>query len=452
MSVDATFVILGATGDLARRKLIPALYRLVLDGHVRSFHVALAARRRVAVQEVLGGALPFIGEVESRAWNRLSKNASYHVVDFEKGEGFEDLCSSIAKKKGVRVFYLATLPEHFEKITKSLKQSGSVRPEDRVMFEKPFGHDRSSARKLNSVLHSLFSERQLFRVDHYLGKELVENIVVLRFANKVFGPLWNRNGVESIQVILSETVGMEGRRGSFYDRQGALRDVVQSHMLQLLALVTMDEPASLQGDSLRMAKAAILAKLRVKDVLLGQYEGYIREAGVAKASRTETFAALHLELQHPSWRRVPLLLVTGKCLDKKETAVHISFRRVPCRFASCPEETNAVSIHVQPKPQVVLTLNAKVPGLDGGIAPVPLAFDYEYAFGPNTPVAYETLLLSVLHGRNETFVHAREVDESWRVIDAARRLPARIHHYKKGSSGPLALRVWKRSKQVRWKI
>ncbi|NJL44499.1 MAG: glucose-6-phosphate dehydrogenase [Nitrosarchaeum sp.] len=453
---DATFIVFGATGDLAKRKIIPALYELVADKQIDQFRLVLVGRRQVAVEEVLRESALGLSDVNPDAWLRLAQRATYHQVDIADRHAFEDLRREIERLElgsGIhdRVFYLAMPPSAFEQVTANLHWSGLARNQDRLVYEKPFGSDLASARKLNACIAKAFPERQVYRIDHYLGKELVANIAMLRFTNRILEPLWCREHIAQVDLVLSERLGMEGRRGEFYDANGALRDVVQNHLLQLLALVAMEQPKTLTGDDVREQKAKVLSKTVFVDGVRGQYEGYTQELGVAKDSTTETFAALRLEVRNARWKGVPFFVKTGKMLARKEAAVIVKFKRTPCLLAACPEKPNELVIRIQPEPRVSLVLNAKTPGREGMVQPVELVFDHEYVFGSNTPDAYEALIVDALRGEQGLFVRADEVELAWKVVDAARaKLSDPPGIYARGSEGPAGLLAFEKRHQVRW--
>jgi glucose-6-phosphate 1-dehydrogenase len=431
---DATFIILGATGDLTRRKLLPAIYRLVRDGKLTTFRVVLAARRPMRAQEILAQARAFEPAAQPDAWERLERATSYHQLDFEGAAGYRGLHAVLGENGGQRIFYLATLPEHFVSITKHLRAEKLVRAQDKVLYEKPFGNDLPSAKRLNACIATTFSERQAYRVDHYLGKELVHNITLARFTNAVLEPLWCARHVAEVQLVMSETLGVEGR-GAFYDEQGALRDVVQSHALQLLALVAMEQPKRLTGDYIRAEKARVLKATSVQAVALGQYEGYRAEVG-KPGSTTETYAELQLAIRNRRWHGVPFRIKAGKSLGQAGVAIHLVFERPPCLLDECPREPNTLTISVQPKAALTLTLNSKVPSAAFSVEPVALSFEHALRYGPNTPDAYEVLLEDALEGEQALFVREDEIEESWRITDAARELATEPVSYRKGSAGP----------------
>lgn len=451
---DATFILLGATGDLTKRKLIPALYRMVRLEQLESFKIILVARRVLEAKTILENAAKHIGDVDASTWMKIVQSTSYQKLEFHDRHGYEDLRRVLERQElgqeiDQRIFYLATLPDHFDDITSFLKWSKCARSQDKVVYEKPFGDDLQSAKKMNACIRRTFSEKNVYRIDHYLGKELVSNISMLRFTNTFIEPLWCKEYIDQIQIELNEDLGMEGRRGAFYDRYGALKDVVQNHMLQLLALIAMEQPKSLTGEYIRDRKAEVLAKTVFRDALLGQYEKYTKEEGVNESSMTETFAAIKLEVKNKRWKGTPFFLKTGKMLNERLAQIRIIFKRAPCLLVACPKEPNELIIRIQPRPKVKLQMNAKVPGNNFVVNPVQLSFNHSYTFGPNTPDAYTNLLLDVVRGEQGLFVRADEIEHAWAIIDAIKKKKFTPHPYAQGSEGPELLKQFKKKHAMR---
>lgn len=473
---ECVFVILGATGDLTKRKLIPAIYKLVSSGRVCRFALIGVSLIETTMQEVLNQAKPFIKDFDPAVWQRLQASLYYYQMDFHDAamyQGLSQLIEQVEQKhklNGNRLFYLATMPYHFAVITKNLALHGIAEKHpslpmaspgksglmtakgtwSRVVYEKPFGSDLKSARQINRAIARVFDEKQVFRIDHYLGKELVGNIALARFTNRVFEPLWNNQNIDSVQIILSEDFGIEGR-GAFYDAYGALKDVVQNHMLQILALVAMDVPEKFTAEDLRDVKARILSKVKVESVVLGQYEGYLQEKNVKPDSQTDTFAALKITINHRRWRGVPFYLKTGKYLNKEEASVHIKFKMVKCLLDFCPADSNYLTINIQPDEGLYLELNVKTPGIFDQVTPVKMNFSHRALFGPNTPEAYEVLLSDVMKGDHFAFVRADEIDYSWKVIEQVSRLKAPVYRYAKASAGPKEVVLLDKKREIRWR-
>jgi glucose-6-phosphate 1-dehydrogenase len=308
----------------------------------------------------------------------------------------------------------------------------------------------ASAHALNDELAQLVHEKQVYRIDHYLTKEIVGNIVLIRFTNCIFEPLWNNRFIDNVQIILSEQGGLEGR-GVYYDEYGALRDVVQNHMLELLALIGMEAPQQLTGEYIRTQRARVLEKVMVVDGILGQFEGYTSEPGVAANSSTETFAALKLAIDNPRWAGVPFYVKTGKCLNKKETAIHIKFKTVDCLTKVCPSDSNYLTIKVSPDATFSLELNAKKIGTAYEVTPIKMEFCHSCVFGPLTPTAHEVLLEEVVRGEQAVSVRFDEIEYAWKVIDAAEKMALPLYSYKKGSEGPEQLNDFAKKHGLRWR-
>lgn len=447
---DCLFILFGATGDLSKRKLIPALYKLIEDKKMCHFAIigtALEARSSI---EVLEQSKPFIAKIKQETWDRLVQSFYYFPMDFYHGTMYQKLHALIDeiehkhKLPGNRILYFATMPQHFPSITKFLLESNLVQtvqknsPWIRLVYEKPFGQDLASSKMLNNFLLQAFKEEQIFRIDHYLGKELVGNIALARFTNAIFEPLWNNQYIESVHISVKETLGVE-ERGAYYDTYGQLKDMVQSHILQLLALVAMESPGELTAQNIRSAKARVLDSIRVDKVLLGQYEGYRQEKSVGQSSDTDTFTGLRVFVDNKRWQDVPFYLVTGKKLDSKETTIELRFKMPKCPLTSCPSEPNALILKIHPDAGIYLKLNAKLPGIAYEVAPVSMDFCHSCLFGPNTPEAYEVLLFDVMRGDQAAFLRADEVEASWRIIDTIKSHKHPLHTYACGSEGPKAM-------------
>lgn len=462
---SCTFVLLGATGDLSKRKLIPAIYTLLLHKKVDSIAIVGTAITDTNVDTILSESAKFIDTIDEKIWEKLRASFYYHRLDFNTPQGYRDLGTLIKDVEhrhslsGNRIFYLATMPQQFAGITKNLSLAGVVHkcqtcdsePWARIVYEKPFGFDLASAREINRAITTLFSEEQIYRIDHYLGKELVGNISLLRFTNRVFEPQWCNKDIDSVQIVISESIGIEGR-GKFWESSGSLRDMMQSHMLQLLALVAMEAPDHLSGDYIRSAKAKVLTDVRAHNVVLGQYEGYTLEQDVAADSQVETFAAAHVSIDNDRWRGVPFYLKTGKHLGQKETVIHLKFKPVKCLLAQdCPADTNYLTIQIYPNEGVYLELNAKVPGQAYSIKPMKMELPYHTVMGPNTPAAYETLLIDVIRGDQSVFVREDEIELSWQIIEQLKQMASSVDIYTKGSKGPESLDTLDPDRKIGWR-
>jgi len=444
-------VIFGVTGDLARKKLMPAVYDLSQRGLLPpGFALVGFARRDWANQDfgqVVHDAVrqyartPFDEEV----WRQLAEGFRFVPGDFGDDDAFDHLARTVEELHSHRgtggntAFYMSIPPKFFPVVTKQLARSGLSEQEGeqwrRVVIEKPFGHDLASARELNDVVESVFPADSVFRIDHYLGKETVQNLLAMRFANQMFEPIWNANYVDHVQITMAEDIGIGGRAG-YYDGIGAARDVIQNHLLQLLALTAMEEPVSFDAHHLRAEKEKVLSAVRLpKDLgrhtARGQYcagwqgnqqvTGYLQEEGIDPASTTETYAAVRLDIDTRRWAGVPFYLRTGKRLGRRVTEIAVVFKRAPhLPFESTATEElgqNAIVIRVQPDEGVTIRFGSKVPGTAMEVRDVTMDFGYGHAFTESSPEAYERLILDVLLGDPPLFPRHEEVELSWKILD-----------------------------------
>ncbi len=458
-----TLVIFGATGDLAHRKLLPALYNLAHEGALpERFNLVGVARRDKEHSDFRGECRESICTYSRRTPNdevldSLLEHVSYIASTFDDPKGYERLAKKLDKLDDAagqplnRDYYLSTAPEFFPVIVEHLKVAGLHRHEKadvRCIIEKPFGTDLASARDLQQVVSSVFREPQVFRIDHYLGKETVQNVMAFRFANMMFEPIWNRNYIDHIQITASEDIGI-GTRAGYYDQAGALRDLVQNHMLQLVALTCMEPPASFEADKVRDEKVKVLTAITPPDpddTVRAQYTagtsggeeaaGYLDEDGVPGDSHTETYAALKLEVHNWRWAGVPIFLRTGKRLARKVTEIAVQLKPVPhLAFqtqGSVGVQPNQLILTVQPNEGVSLSLGAKIPGSRMRIRPVNMEFLYGSAFMSQSPEAYERLILDAMRGDATLFTRNDEVDAQWTIID-----PVLERWHKTDGDGPL---------------
>jgi glucose-6-phosphate 1-dehydrogenase len=445
-------VIFGATGDLTHRKLIPALYNLAADGELPPAVTVIGfARRPKTDQEFrneLGETTKQFSrqEVRDDIWKTFSQSVFYHQSEFGDERGYQSLARRLDQideergTRGNRLFYFAAGPEQFETILKNLKTAGLNKSKQgswaRVIIEKPFGRDLASAQELNRVVSNSFSEDQTYRIDHFLGKETAQNILVLRFANAIFEPIWNARYIDHIQITAAETLGVEGRAG-YYETAGALRDMVQNHLLQLLCLVAMEAPTDLSADSIRDEKVKVVRSLRryrpdeiAKWVVRGQYTAgavnaetvlaYREEERVNPNSEIETYVALRLLLDTWRWSEVPIYLRVGKRLPKSATEISVHFKKAPMVLFnrdSIEHDQNVLVIRIQPDEGISLRMMAKIPGTSLRIEPVKMDFHYGTSFGKASPEAYERLLLDAMSGDPTLFARRDEVEEAWAFID-----------------------------------
>jgi glucose-6-phosphate 1-dehydrogenase len=447
----AALVLFGATGDLAHRKVLPALYQLWRTNLLPHEFVVLAVGRREYDDDAFRAEIRTSLEQFSRvlpldepAWRVFEQRIMYHRLDFADAAGFDALGARLETvdeehgTRGNRLYYLATQPSQFAEIVAQLGRVGLDHERHdggwrRVVIEKPFGHDLDSAKRLNREVGKVFRESQVYRIDHYLGKETVRNLLVFRFGNGIFEPLWNRRYVDHVQITVAESIGI-GNRGAFYEETGASRDVLQNHLLQLVSLVAMEPPATFEADALRDEKVKVLRAIASdpKDMVRGQYgpgwvaatrvPGYRQEPDVDPESETETFVAARLTIDDWRWSGVPFYVRTGKRLPKRSTEIAIQYREVPHRLfqeASVEPDPNLLVIRVQPDEGIMLRFGAKVPGLGMDIRSVTMDFTYGSAFSVDSPDAYETLILDALQGDASLFTRADEVEEAWSIVDPA---------------------------------
>ncbi len=461
-------VIFGASGDLTRRKLMPALYALAVRRMLPERFAIVGVARTEGTdddfRERMEEAVREFGRDEFRQdiWDELAAGMRYVSTDFAHEQG-EDLASKVLNElddergtEGNRVYYLAVPPDAIQTLVRELGERRATKGWTRLIVEKPFGRDRESARELNDEIHQWFSEEEVFRIDHYLGKETVQNMLALRFANGIFEPVWNRQFIDHVQITVAETIGIEGR-AAFYKQSGAIRDIFQNHLLQLVALTAMEPPIDFTADSVRNEKVKVLRAMHTpgpKSVVRGQYgrgfvegievPGYREEEGVANDSMTETYVAAKLYVDNWRWADTPFYVRTGKRLARRETSVAIQFHRAPAPpFAEIAGEglqPNWLVVHVQPDEGVSLLIGAKVPGQGMTIRPVHMDFLYGGAFRTELPEAYERLILEAMLGDATLFTRADEVDEQWAIVDAivaawARDKPV-FPNYEAGTWGP----------------
>lgn len=475
-----TVVIFGASGDLTSRKLIPALYHLFLDKQMPSdFRIIGFARRektneswRAELREALD-QFSRTQPVDETVWTAFSRNIHYCRGDLTDTQAYGRLRETLesfgsAELRSHLLFYLATQPSQFGLVAEQLAgvellQKNSPHGWQRIVVEKPFGHDADSAVALNNELTRFAHERQVFRIDHYLGKETVQNILMFRFSNSIFERLWNRESVDHVQITVSEKHSVGGR-GGYYEEAGALRDMVQNHLLQVLSLVTMEPPVSLEAESIRDEKVKLLKSIRplgpadvAKNIVRGQYfagvldgkpqAGYRQETKVQPDSNVETFAALKLFIDNWRWSGVPFYLRTGKCLPLSASEVRVQFRPTPHVLfaAACGMnlDPNALTLRLQPNEGIYLRFNGKVPGTAVAVRPVRMNFSYDSEFGAYTPEAYERLLLEAMAGDATLFIRRDEVETAWQIVDSIRsgwngKALSNREFYAAGTWGPIA--------------
>jgi len=473
-------VIFGATGDLTARKLLPAIYNLALEGQLPSqFAVVGFARRDKShdqFREEMKEAINKFSRnkpVDEAIWKNFSQQIFYHRSEFPDEEGYIRLSTFLKDldgrfgTKGNRVYYLSTQPRFFTTISEKLHQAGLIYPDkedspswSRLIIEKPFGHDSDSAIALQKELLQFLSEDQIFRIDHYLGKETVQNLLVFRFANSIFESLWNNRYIDHVQITVGEDIGI-GRRGAFWEEAGLLRDIVQNHMMQLLSLVAMEPPVNLSADAVRDEKVKVLQAIRPfqeedfkTSIVRGQYDsgfvdgeevrGYRSEDNVDPNSNVETYVAMRLFIDNWRWHGIPFYLRGGKRLPKRATEIAIYFKHPPgvlFQEHGKQHETNVLAIRIQPDEGTALKINCKVPGPASPIQPVKMDFRYGSYFGMSPPEAYERLILDCMMGDSTLFAREDEVLSSWRLLTPVLETwkttpPDCFPNYKSGTWGP----------------
>ena len=477
---STAIVIFGATGDLNHRKLIPALYNLFHDGLLPSKYVIVGVSRTKFSDDQFRENLFEAAKSYSRRpptpeeWSNFAKNVYYQPLDAGKVSDFEVLknrLESLGKERGEvlnSLFYLATAPEFFGTIATNLHAAGLVEKAQspratRLVVEKPFGHDLESARELNKVLRKCFAEEQIYRIDHYLGKETVQNILVFRFANGIFEPVWNRNFVDHIQISVCESLGV-GNRAGYFDQAGILRDIVQNHLLQMLSLLCIEPPISLtDANSIRDEKAKVLRSIRrftpesvFTNTVRAQYTkglieekevpGYLQESGVAPNSKTDTYVALKLEIDNWRWAGVPIYVRAGKRLPKRITEITVFFKRPPGALfegRNFTIEQNVLAIQVQPNEGISLKISSKPPGPRLQVNPVVMDFNYGNSFGVPSADAYERLILDAMKGDPTLFTRDDEIEQAWDLLAPlfstwkSENSPP-VFEYQSGSWGPSA--------------
>jgi glucose-6-phosphate 1-dehydrogenase len=454
-----TIIIFGASGDLTWRKLVPALYNNYVKGRMTSCREIVGFARRPFTDEtfrsrLLEGVKTFTPEsFEQARWDEFSAKLVYFQGNLDVPEDFKRLGEFLTQheaKPTNRLYYLATAPEHYIPVVNCLGQAGLVGQSEawrRIIVEKPFGNNLSSARELNNVLHSVFDESQVYRIDHYLGKETAQNILFFRFANTIFEPIWNRRYVDNIQIMVSETVDIE-HRADYYDSVGVLRDMFQNHLLQLLSLVAMEPPASFEADAVRNETFKLLSSIRpisLTDTVRAQYEGYRQTEGVAPDSQTPTYAAVKLYIDNWRWKGVPFYMRSGKSLAAKTSQVIVEFQRPPHLMFHLPDEyqfiPNILSLCIQPDEGIHLMFEAKVPDSDQDMRSVDMEFKYRDSFSEVLPDAYERLLMEALRGDASLFTRSDGIEAAWKLIDSIadgwemHNIPD-LSLYRRGSWGP----------------
>ena len=475
-----TIVIFGASGDLTSRKLVPALFNLRQSGALPADTRIVGFSRtplsdaewRASLRETTAKHCD-CGTIDDAAWNAFAATVHYQPGDIGQADDFRRLAARLDDLEGAtattRVYYLATAPQFYPVVVAALGAHGlaaETAGPRRIVVEKPFGTDLATARDLNARLHAVFGEHQVFRIDHYLGKESVQNILALRFANTIFEPVWNRRYVDHVQITVAEEVQV-GRRGAYYDTAGVLLDMFQNHLLQLLMVTAMEAPVRFEATAVRNEKVKVLDAIRPLDPaeiaaagVRGQYRGYRGEPGVAADSGTATFGAVRLEIDNWRWQGVPFYLRSGKAMSCRTTQIVIGFRQPPLELFAAGRRTfhreaNRLVIQIQPAEGIQLHFHTKVPGEGMRLRLTDLEFSYSREFAGRLPEAYEPLLLDVLDGDASLFARADEVEKSWEIIDPFVRAwsgtdLALIATYEPGDWGPLESAAWMAAQGRTW--
>lgn len=473
-----TFIIFGASGDLTQRKLIPSLYQLYRKKRLpRDTRIVGFSRTEYSYEawraELAKSTEKFLSkDFDPKLWDEFSKTIFYHPGDIGHAADFKSLAQLLnyleKSDSSTRVYYLATAPQFYSTAVEHLGCSGladETHGPRRIIIEKPFGTDLESSRKLNAAVHSVFSERQVYRIDHYLGKETVQNLLVLRFANTIFEPIWNRNYIDHVQITVAEEVEV-GRRASYYDTAGVVRDIIQNHMLQLLTITAMEAPVRYEADAVRGEKVKVLQAIRpltaesvAKDTLRGRYASYPQTDGVAPDSKTATFAAVKLWIDNWRWQGVPFYLRSGKSMSCRTTQIVVQFREPPYMlFPDGPKnasESNRLIIQVQPAEGIQLHFETKVPDAGMRLRQTDLDFRYQREFHGTMPEAYERLLLDALEGDASLFARADEVEAAWSICDPILEAWSRTDQppvltYEPGLWGPSESTDWMHAQGREW--
>ncbi len=469
-SMPFVLVIFGVTGDLARRKLIPALFELYSEGYLPERFIILGfARRDWTVSDMVveaGSILAVKPNVDQTKLKQFFTHFDYLQGNFDAPTDYQRLAAKMEKldeligQCGRRLFYLATPAETYLNILAGIKYAKLEKPcgdktgWTRIVIEKPFGHDLVSSQSLDLELTTIFEEAQIYRIDHYLAKETVQNIMTFRFANTIFEPIWNADYIERIEIVMHEDFGI-GTRGNFYDNTGALRDIVQNHLLQLLALITMEKPKVANEKAFRDERSRLLSAIQVFDlehlernILLGQYASYIEEPDVKPNSNVETFAAIHAEIDLPRWNGVQVFLVTGKRMKSTMTKIRVAFKNTPNNLFEVPlakTNHNVLTFDIQPTEGIGMQLLAKQPGYGREVQPVTMHFNYSENFKTPGVDAYSRLLLDAIDGDQTLFTRSDEVAAEWHFIDSIREKVQqhnlRPQIYEDGSDGPIGLKM-----------
>lgn len=469
-------VIFGATGDLSRRKLLPALYNAFSEGNFdESAKIYCVGRQHLSQEEFCNNAFEYALEANQKIdhdkWNEFTKQLEYIQIEFTNLEEYNKLFEKLDTNR-TNIYYLSTAPSAFTAIISNLAKSNLNHDNSRIVLEKPLGHDYNSSEEINDFVAQYFKEQQIYRIDHFLGKESVQNLMAIRFGNTLFEAIWRRQWVHSVQITVSEDLGV-GSRGDFYEKTGALRDMLQNHLLQLLCIVAMEPPSSLDADIIRDEKLKVLRSLKplteddvINNVIRGQYKagtvngqpakGYLEEDHITEDSQTETFVALKMEIQNWRWAGVPFYLRTGKRMQQKVAEIVIQFKDIPCKIFPTSGQNigNRLIIRIQPEETVQLFFSAKEPGDGNRLKPVYLDLDFNKMFTNRRTDGYERLLLDVIRGNLSLFVRRDEQLAAWKwvmpILDVWENLKISPRQYSAGTWGPGASSALLAKDDVYW--
>ena len=439
---NALIIIFGASGDLTKRSLIPALYSLFAKGKLEKSFIVGASIDQKSAEEILSGSLEFIKDLDKNIWENFCKIYAYQKLDFKNLDDYKKLTKFLNNLNlpENRLLYCSAGAEFFEDITinsinaELIKKSNSDKFWQRIAYEKPFGYDLKSAEHINKIVSENLDEKQIFRIDHFLGDELLANVSYIRFTNTLFEAVWNKECIESVEVLLEESISIFDR-GRFYDKVGALIDVIQNHVLQMFALVAMEHPKMLTPEAITQAKIDVLKKTKFVKGVLGQYKGYLQEKYIAPNSKTDTFALLQLEVDNERWKNVPFYLKSGKLLKNKDVSIKINFKKAECPLLEgCPFGSDSLEIRLAPEAGFKLNINAKAPE-DKGVENVAMELLHN-AVWPYSPKAYEVILTKLLEGNRFVSVSFEEILECWKITEFVQKQNLELKVYEPGSFGP----------------
>lgn len=483
MNERAIFTIFGGTGNLAYQKLMPAFYQLFVEGKLNHELTFVAIGRRKKSHDEYRQETELIIQKRMKSYNKdtfavFKENIFYFEMDFANEEDYRKYAVFMEQLNlemdtgGNQIFYLATDPTAFPEISKNLKKNHFLEGNGfkRAVFEKPFGYDLQTATVINEHISQVFGEENIYRIDHYLGKEMIQNIIMIRFTNQIFKAVWNKDSIDNVQITVKESVGVE-ERGGYYDHSGALRDMVQNHLLQILALVAMETPINFDTNSIRDEKVKVLKSIQIKpceqgqrNIVFGQYQGYLQESKVNPESTTETYVAISCEIDQPRWEGVPFFLRTGKNLDGRGAEIVIEFKKEPfcmqfddankCELLDTSGEPNLLIIKIQPEEGIYFRINTKKPGSESELMPVSMDYCQSCNIAYRSPEAYERLLNDIIKGDSTLFTRWDEVETAWKLVknmtNECESKSECMVSYEPGSDGPKEARLMVEQSGRKW--